>query len=181
MKLLPSDFDSNHPLIICEGTCEEVIVKKLLSADLLVFPRANVIDITQIRGATQIQENFLAYDVDEPACIVRLLDSRKERFVLGSLYRERFPVYNFYTHPEIEMLAIIKEGCHSAYTKRQKSRVKPSTYCMNELKLTEIKQRGFLESYWDIPSLLSAIREYKRVSRIPRGELCLADLLKQDA
>lgn len=179
MSRLPTDLAKSHPLIICEGACEEVIVEKLLDEERLAFPSENVIDVTRMRGAAQIQENFLVYDVDEPACIIRLLDSLTERFVLGPLYRERFPVHDFHTRPEIEMLAILREGHYDQYAKRRKGKMKPSEYCMQILKLTEIKHRDFLEEYWDIASLVTAIREYKRVSKLSRGEHCLADLLKE--
>ena len=50
------------------------------------------------------------YDYDWPVCIARVLDSRKEKFRLGNLYRDRYQVKSYITHPEIEVLVILREG-----------------------------------------------------------------------
>ena len=104
-----------------------------------------------------------------------MLDSRKERFKLGNLYAGRFPVASYVTHPEIEVLAIIREG---AWRRWHGSRMKPSDFCKQELGMREVKREGFLRGYWDANSLMAAAREYKRLSKIPKGELCLADLIR---
>ena len=44
--------------------------------------------------------------------------------------------------------------------------------------MREVKREGFLRGYWDANSLMAAAREYKRLSKIPKGELCLADLIR---
>lgn len=103
-------FAGYHPIISCEGTAEQVAVDILLEADALVFSEADVVDVTRLRKASDIQDSYLNLDYDWPVCIVRVLDSRKERFKLGNLYAGRFPVVSYVTHPEIEVLAIIREG-----------------------------------------------------------------------
>ena len=168
-----------HPLIICEGTAEEVITKKLLSADALIFPRDSIVDITRKRKASEIQTDFLSYDFPWPVCIMRVLDSRKESFRLGALYTNRFPVVNVVTHPEMEILAVIREGAWQKWSKA-KSRVRPSEYCKQELGMKVIKRAAFLEEFWDAESIIAAAREYRRVSKILSGEFCLADVIKEN-
>ncbi|MGN0037556.1 MAG: hypothetical protein ACI36Y_00265 [Coriobacteriales bacterium] len=146
----------------------------LLGADALVFPKSNVVDVTRLRKAADIQAEYLNYDYDWPVCIVRVLDSRKERFKLGNLYAGRFPVASYVTHPEMEMLAIIREG---AWGRWHGSHTKPSDFCKQQLGMREIKRADFLMGYWSADSLTAAAREYRRLSKVPKGELCLADLI----
>ena len=168
-------FAGYHPIISCEGTAEQVAVDILLEADALVFSEADVVDVTRLRKASDIQDNYLNLDYDWPVCIVRVLDSRRERFKLGNLYAGRFPVVSYVTHPEIEVLAIIREASRRRW---HGGRIKPSAFCKQELGMHEVKREGFLKSYWDADSLTAAAREYKRLSKIPKGELCLADLIR---
>lgn len=168
-------FSGYHPVISCEGTAEKVGVDILLDADALVFPKADVVDVTRLRKASDIQDKYLNLDYDWPLCVIRVLDSRKERFKLGNLYADRFPVVSYVTHPEIEVLAIIREG---AWRRWHGGRMKPSDFCKQELGMREVKREGFLRGYWDADSLAAAARDYRRLSKIPKGELCLADLIR---
>ncbi|MGN0262624.1 MAG: hypothetical protein ACI4B9_07295 [Eggerthellaceae bacterium] len=169
------DLTGYHPIISCEGTAEQIAIETLLSKDALIFPKADVVSVTRTRKAADIQTEFLNYDYDWPVCIIRILDSRKERFKLGNLYSERFPVLSYVTHPEMEVLAIIRED---AWNQWHKSRKKPSDFCKQELGMSEIKRANFLKDYWDADSLTAAACEYRRLSKIPKGELCLADLIR---
>lgn len=168
-----------HPIIVCEGRAEEVIVRKLMDADALVYPTANIVDVTRTRRAADIQDGFLNYDYDWPVCIARVLDSRKEKFRLGNLYRDRYQVKSYITHPEIEVLVILREGQWTGWQKVRRQ-LKPSDYCKQRLGLREIKTDGFLKEYWDVDSIKRAASEYKRRAVIPKGELCLADLIRYE-
>lgn len=64
-----------HPIISCEGTGEEVLVRKLIEDDALIFSNDEVIEVTRKRKAADIQERYLNYEYDWPVCIVRVLDS----------------------------------------------------------------------------------------------------------
>lgn len=163
-----------HAIISCEGAAEQVIVGKLLKADALIVPAENVVDVTRKRSAAGIKEDYLNYDYQWPVCIVRVLDSRVEKFVLGKLYA-RFRVLSFITHPEIEVLAVIRER---AWDKWKRSGKKPSDFCKQDLGMSGIKSSEFLAAYWDVDSIAKAAREYRRLSKIGKDELCLADLLR---
>lgn len=167
-----------HPLLICEGTVEQVLITKLLDADALVFSRENVLDVTRTRRASAIQDSYLDYDFDWPVCIVRILDSKHESFRLGKLYADRIPVANVFTHPEAEVLAIIRENAWNRWNK-VKSKKKPSLFCKDDLGMRGIKSEKFLQSYWDVDAIAAAAQEYRRLSKIEPGELCLADLIKE--
>ena len=60
-----------------------------------------------------------------------------------------------------------------------KSNTKPSDYCKDTLKYPSIKSTEFITEYFsNIDDLINAIKEYRRLSNIPKNEICLADLLK---
>ena len=90
----------------------------------------------------------------------------------------RVDVINVITAPEIEMLIIINEGKYKDFSKYKQDTL-PSVYCKKILKMRNVKSIEFITDYFaDINKLLSAIKEYKRLSKIPKGEICLSDLLK---
>ncbi len=173
----PELANDTHALVICEGTAEEVIAKKLRNADRLIIASANIIEVTRTRSAKQIQSTFLSYDFDWPVCIIRILDSPHEAFTLDSLYRDRFPIYSFYTRPEVEILAIIRENRYQDYIRKCRNTQKPSEYRKSKLGMHRIKERAFLETYWDPDSIIAASIEYKRLRRPSPREYCLADLI----
>ena len=73
---------------------------------------------------------------------------------------------------------IVCEGKFSGYAK-VKSTVRPSEYRKDRLGMgRRVKSREFLKGYWNSDSLVKAAREYKRVSKLTRGEHCLADILR---
>ena len=65
------------------------------------------------------------------------------------------------------------------YDKFKRSGQKPSEFCKSELRMGNVKSYDFVWEYFSEPEkLVHAIREYRRTANIPRGEYCLADLLK---
>ena len=172
--------DNGLVLFSCEGGFETVAVKKLLTAGKLVLPKDDVIGVASDRSVADIQRDYLGFDYGgRPVTILRIVDSPSKRFVLGRLYRERFEVVSVFTRPEAEILVIINEGCYSDYSKR-KNRMKPSVYCKQVLGMRNVKSVSFLEQYWDVDALADSAREYKRLSNLGKGELCIADLLMDE-
>ena len=104
------------------------------------------------------------------------MDSRRENFTLSKAYAPKIKVVNVITAPEIEMLVIFGENKYSDF---KKSHIKPSDYCKMILGFTNVKSPEFVAKYFeDINKLISAIKEYKRVSDVRNDEYALADLLK---
>ena len=157
-----------YVICICEGAAEEAIINLLIDNDLLVFTRSNLVgrEITRKRKGSEIENSFLHRDYTKPVNIVRILDSKGEKFKLGKLYTELYPVYNIYTRPEIEMLLILAEGHYKRYLQKSKSNQKPSLYCQSEIfSRKHIKSKDFLQDYFQDTSLLiSAIKQYNQVA-----------------
>ncbi len=159
-----SHLKDEYVICICEGAAEQAIIELLLDHDSLIFNNDNLVgkEITRKRKASEIQTSFLNRAYQQQVNILRILDSRKDAFKLAPLYAERYPIYNIYTRPEIEMLLIIAEGQSEKYLQKAKSRYKPSSYCAEILFPGEhIKSREFIRDYFaKIDRLHSAIRLY---------------------
>lgn len=150
----------------------------LLDNDKLIFTWDDLLEgeILRCRGAKKFEEQHLRKGFTEKITVLRILDSRRENFKLSKAYAGKIDVVNIITAPEIEMLVIFAEGQYNEYKKSGK---KPSIFCKENLKYSDVKNTPFVEEYFsDMDVLIAAIREYKRVSNIQRGEYALADLLK---
>ena len=112
---------------ICEGSAEQVIMDILLSHDVLKFRKDELLDekIIRTRSGAEFEKNYLRKHFKSKVTVYRVLDSRKEKFRLGKLYKDKVDVINVITAPEIEMLIIHNEN---KYDEFKKSRKKPSDY-----------------------------------------------------
>ncbi len=170
---------AKYKAIICEGAAEEAIIDILLDNNCLIFERKELIEeqVIRCRSADSFENRYLKREFSGKISVIRVLDSRRERFRLSKAYQEKVDVINIITAPEIEMLIILNEGVYADY---KKSGDKPSTYCKEKLKMKNVKSRGFVLSYFnDVDVLLSSIRKYNHFSNIPQGEYTLLDLLCQ--
>lgn len=169
---------SKYVACICEGSAERTIIKLLLDKDKLIFNWDDLLDgeILRCRGAKKFEEQHLRKGFTEKITVLRVLDSRRENFTLSKAYAGKIDVVNVVTAPEIEMLVIFAEGQYNEYKKSGK---KPSIFCKENLKYSNVKSTQFIEDYFsNTEVLIDAIREYRRVSNIPKGEYALADLLQ---
>ena len=74
------------------------------------------------------------------------------------------------------MLVILKENLVERF---KRSKMKPSEYCKAELGYRNVKSYDWVKDYFsDIGSLVSAIHEYHRISKLPKNEYSLNDLLR---
>ena len=178
------DLKTEYVICSCEGAAEEALMDILLDNNCLLFSRENLVGhkVTRKRKAVEIQQDFLNRDYSpHRAIVVRILDSRSEKFKLSALYAERHDVYTIRTTPEIEMLLIIAEGKAAAFRQQSKSKIKPSEYCKSVLKMgNRVKSRNFwLEYFVDINMLLQVIRQYHQ-TKSDKSELSIYDLLKEE-
>ena len=160
---------SKYVACICEGSAERAIIKLLLDNDKLIFTWDDLLEgeILRCRGAKKFEEQHLRKGFTEKITVLRILDSRRENFKLSKAYAGKIDVVNIITAPEIEMLVIFAEGQYNEYKKSGK---KPSIFCKENLKYSDVKNTPFVEEYFsDMDVLIAAIREYKRVSNIQRG------------
>ena len=163
---------------ICEGGAERTIIELLLNDNRLIFTYDNLLDgeLLRTRKAKDFETRYLRKGFTEQITIVRILDSRREKFALSKAYAPKIKVINVITAPEIEMLIILSENKYNDFKGRHE---KPSEYCKSVLGYTNIKSPEFVAEYFsNINKLVLAIKEYKRVSDVKKNEYSLADLLK---
>ncbi|HIT13461.1 MAG TPA: hypothetical protein IAB54_04870 [Candidatus Scatomonas merdigallinarum] len=163
---------------ICEGGAERAILDLLLDAHKLIFEREDLIEeeLLRCRNAREFERRYLKKGFSEKITVYRILDSRRENFKLSKAYEQKIDVINVITAPEIEMLIICCEG---KYKEFKNSGLKPSVYCKTKLKLINVKNYEFIQTYFsDMHILINALHEYRRVSKIRKEEKTLFDLLK---
>lgn len=169
---------SKYTACICEGSAEEAIIDILLDNDLLIFTRQEMLEeqVIRCREGKKFEERYLRKGFSDKISVIRILDSRKENFKLSKAYEKKVDIINVITAPEIEMLIIFNE---EKYNEFKKSRKKPSDFCKENLKMPDAKSYTFVKNYFSSPDILvSAIKKYHKMSRIPKGEYTLLDLLK---
>lgn len=187
---LRSLLRSSYVLFSCEGTAEAVCIQKLVDAEALVVPRANVVDdpifftpYTRLRKADDIAGRFLRTTFEGEGVsgltICRIVDSRSAKFRLPRQFEGACAIASLFTRPEIEMLVIHAMDAYDEWSKmsRRNRQLKPSEFCKGHLGLAHVKERGFLEGFWDAGKLVKAIEAYDARRSHADGELSLGALL----
>ena len=169
---------ARYKACICEGSAENAIMDILLDHNLLIFSREERVEeeIMRCREGKKFEEKYLRKGFMDKISVIRVLDSRRENFKLSKAYVSKVDVINVITAPEIEMLIIFNED---KYKEFKKSGKKPSSFCKEDLKMTEVKSYDFVKSYFSDPTVLvAAIKKYHEMSKVQKGEYTLLDLLK---
>ena len=105
---------------ICEGSAENAVMDILLDHDLLIFNREEMLEeeVIRCRDGKKFEEKYLRKGFADRISVIRILDSRNEKFRLSKAYISKV---NVITAPEIEMLIILNEGKYREYKKSGKS------------------------------------------------------------
>ena len=163
---------------ICEGTAESAIIDILLDNKLLIFSREEMLEekVIRCREGKKFETRYLRKGFNDKLSVIRILDSRRENFRLSKAYENKVDVINVITAPEIEMLVIFNED---KYTDFKKSKKKPSDYCKQNLRMSQVKSYDFVKGYFANPDVLvQAIKKYSEISKVRKEEYTLLDLLK---
>ena len=177
--------DYAMPACMAEGGAETAILDILLDNDLLVFSREALYQkkILPRVGGREFADRYLRYGLSKPLFLFRVIDSKAEKFRLPTAYQKKVTDYRILTRPEIEMLIIISEGKYTEYERYRNSRKsenRPSDFCVEKLRLKDVKKPKFVNDYFADPEkLVSAIREYRRVHKQEKGDYSIFDLLKE--
>lgn len=169
---------AEYKACICEGAAENAIMDILLDNNLMIFNRGEMIEeeVIRCREGKKFEEKYLRKGFKAKISVIRILDSRREKFKLSKAYAGKVDVINVITAPEIEMLIIFNEG---KYKEFKKSCRKPSDFCKEDLKMPDVKSYDFVKNYFNDPMILvTAIKKYHEISKVPKGEYTLMDLLQ---
>ena len=170
---------AKYKACICEGSAEEAIIDILLDNELLIFTREEMLEeqVIRCRDGKRFEERYLRKGFNEKISIIRILDSRRENFKLSRAYQDKVDIVNVITAPEIEMLIIFAEDKYQDF---KKSKKKPSIFCKEDLKMSNVKSYDYVKEYFaDANILIEAIQKYNEISKVPKGEWTLQDLLKR--
>ena len=125
-------------------------------------------EVIRCREGKKFEEKYLRKGFKSKISIIRILDSRRENFRLSKAYEHKV---------EIEMLIIFTED---KYKEFKKSGKKPSDFCKENLKMSNVKTYDYVKDYFaDSTVLVAAIKKYHEISKIQKGEYTLLDLLKK--
>ncbi len=169
---------ASYKACICEGSAENAIMDILLDHELLIFSREEMLEeeVIRCRDGKRFEEKYLRKGFADKISVIRVLDSRRENFKLSKAYAHKVDVINVITAPEIEMLIIFNED---KYKEFKKSGKKPSTFCKEYLRMSDVKSYDFVKKYFSNPEVLvAAIKMYHEMSKVKKGEYTLLDLLK---
>ena len=166
---------------ICEGGAETVIMDLLLDNGLLIFNREQLMEERTLprTSVREFEQRYLRTEFDQKILILRVIDSRREKFNLSRAYQCQVDVINVITAPEIEMLIIASKKLYDDYCRSGFK--KPSDYCKNLLGIKTVKSPSFLREYFaNTDFLIASIKEYHRVHKQKNGEISLYDLIKAE-
>lgn len=169
---------AKYKACICEGAAENAIMDVLLDNHLLIFSREEMLEemVIRCRDGKKFEQKYLRKGFTEKISVIRILDSRREKFKISKAYEPKIDVINVITAPEIEMLLIFAED---KYKEFKKSGKKPSDFCKEDLRMADVKSYDYVRGYFSNPAILvNAIKKYHEKSKIQRGEYTLLDLLK---
>ncbi len=158
---------AKYKACICEGAAENAIMDILLDEELLVFSREEMLEesVIRCRDGKKFEQKYLRKGFAEKISVIRIL-----------AYEHKIDVINVITAPEIEMLIIFAEN---QYKEFKKSGKKPSDFCKENLRMSDVKSYDYVFNYFSNSGILvEAIKEYHRTAKIPKGEYTLLDLLK---
>ena len=99
---------AKYKACICEGSAENAIMDILLDADLLIFSREEMLEeaVIRCREGKKFEQKYLRKGFNDKISVIRILDSRREKFKISKAYEHKIDVINVITAPEIEMLII---------------------------------------------------------------------------
>ncbi len=159
---------ADYKACICEGSAENAVMDILLEHELLSFTREELIEeeVIRCREGRKFEEKYLRKGFKDKISVIRILDSIRENFKLSRAYAGKVDVINIVAAPEIEMLIIFAED---KYREFKKSGKKPSVFCKEDLKMTQVKSYDFVKNYFSDPMVLVAaiknIMKYQKCQR----------------
>lgn len=155
---------AKYKACICEGAAEAAIIDILLDNELLIFRREEILEekVLRCRDGRTFETRYLRKGFNDKISVIRILDSRRENFKLSKAYENKVDVINVITAPEIEMLIIFNED---KYTDFKKAGKKPSDFCKENLRMSQVKSYDFVKNYFENSAILvQAIKKYNEIS-----------------
>ena len=99
---------AKYKACICGGSAENAIMDILLDSDLLIFSREEMLEeaVIRCREGKKFEQKYLRKGFNDKISVIRILDSRREKFKISKAYEHKIDVINVITAPEILVNAI---------------------------------------------------------------------------
>ena len=174
-------------LIMCEGTNEKTILELLLEHKKLIFKQDDLLNL-EIYHARQfvpyITSSIKHYNGEIK--VLRIGDKQNDKLKIPKEITHLITNKNIIkcrTSFELEILLIINEGLYKNFIK-EKSKVSAKEFAKKHIKYNEKKYDGsceFWKNYYNKKkkNLIKNIIECKRLTKLNKNEIYLADLLKK--
>ena len=156
---------------IVEGSAERAIIDVLLDNNFLCFGRDRLLDgeLIRTRSSKSFEERYLRKGFKGSITVLRVLDSRRERFTLRKEYEHKVNVINVITAPEIVkpnfmLFVVFDDGKQVQYDVKEDFNLpgfialKDINGLFNHVRLDESRTCVFWNKDIDIPS--DVIYEY---------------------
>lgn len=167
---------------IVEGKTEKIILEMLLDNNLLFFDKSNLLDNKILEGKNRNPKNFtnnyLTFNYDDNDLYLIVIKDDKKDFKINSPYdRNIHKKIIVSSAPEIEILMIIALGKYDEYTKKYKSKYKPSLYLKQFIfNKQNVKDEEFIKNFYNKYSLINAIKSYHSKTKNSNSINTLYDL-----
>lgn len=158
----------------CEGKSELILIQHLIERGVFFAKAEELLDDRPIH-MRQLKEQapiINALDINVDIEVYRIGDTQKDLYDLSGFEarKKKIKIFKICTKPEIEILIIIAEGLFQDYCKK---RLSPKEYVK-----IYIKKYKSIEKYIETHDIIPAIKEYKKLKLHKKGELYLADFIR---
>lgn len=164
--------------VMVEGKAEKAIIDILLDYDLLIFGRDSLFKnkIFSRQKAKHFCDNHLKIAIEHMP-LIRIIDSKKEKFDVPEVYKSKIDVLDCFTTPEIEILIIIAKGDYQSYSNKFKSKMKPSEYVKQQYGINKSYDSHY--DFWEenVQELERSLKTYKTIHKNDQ-DYYLCDFLK---
>ena len=174
-------------LVMCEGTNEKILIELLIEHKKLIFELDDLLNL-EIYHARQLVPYIISQlkIYHGEIKIIRIGDKQSDilkipKEMTNKIKREQ--IIKCRTSFELEILLIINEGLYKEFLK-VKSKVSAKEFAKSYIKYNGKSYDGsceFWKQYYNkrINTLVKNIKECKRLTKINKNEIYLADLLKK--
>ncbi|WP_086428702.1 hypothetical protein [Staphylococcus cornubiensis] len=157
-----------NDLVACivEGKTEKIILEMLLEDDLLFFTKENLLDQKfleiKYRNPKAFKDKYLTLSYPNTDLYLIVIKDDKKDYKIPSPYSRKITKKLMVTtSPEIEILMIISLNKYDEYTKKYKSKYKPSEYLKIKFyNKQNVKSEKFIRDFYKKHSMRDAIEQY---------------------
>lgn len=164
MQKYQIDFDNKIVLCFYEGNAEKEILEMLLENKKLKFTEDDLYDkeFKERVSVKTVEKKYLSLSFDKPVIILRVIDSKKEKFNLSTLYKNRFnEIYVCRTAPEIEYLLIMYHHDEEKFNKEKShSHIRACQFCKKYYGYSKTATEEYFKKHLSIKELLDVLKRY---------------------